>query len=117
MEPLDTKQIINPKKNFFRGKTGIKYDSLHLGIVLGVISPIIGALGYYTVSFHHMTLKGFYLWSRAADKTSAIISLCLIANLAVFFIFIQTNRNESARGVLMSTFIYAIPVIYFKFFA
>ena len=117
MEPLDTKQIINPKKNFFSGKTGIKFDSLRLGVLLGVISPMIALLGYYAVSFNQMTLKGFYLWSRASDKTSAILSLCLVANLAVFFIFIKTNRNESARGVLMATFIYAIPVIYFKFFA
>jgi hypothetical protein len=43
------------------------------------------------------------------------LSLCVIANLAVFFLYIYTERMQSARGVLLSTFLYAGVVAYFKY--
>lgn len=63
-----------------------------------------------------MSVKEFMDYVRQTKTSSAIASLCVLSNLLVFFIFIKTEKYVSAKGVLLSTFIYAGLVCYLKFF-
>ena len=92
------------------------FDSQVLGTVLGLLAPAIAFFSYYFINYNYMSAREFYNYITEAKTTSAITSLCVLANLLVFFIFIQTEKYYSARGVLLSTFIYAGVVCYLKFF-
>jgi hypothetical protein len=46
---------------------------------------------------------------------SPLLSLCAIINLGVFFMFIRINHLHSARGVILSTFIYGVTIVALKF--
>ena len=91
-------------------------DSQPVGITLGIAAPVVTFLGYYVINYQYMTAKEFANYIAIAKTSSAILSLCVLANLLVFFIFIQTQKYVSAKGVLLSTFIYAGIVSYLKFF-
>lgn len=91
-------------------------NSQPLGAALGIIAPFITFSGYYVVKYNYMTIKEFIDYLAMAKTSAAILSLCVLANLLVFFIFIQTEKYLSAKGVLLSTFIYGGIVCYLKFF-
>lgn len=85
------------------------------GLMLGIVSPII--LFVITVVFFlRYNISDFVNHKINEQNIPAIISLCLLANLAVFFIKLQKNKDQQARGVLLSTFLFGILIIYFKFF-
>ena len=51
-----------------------------------------------------------------SNTLSHHISLCVfVSNLILFFLFIRLNKDVVAKGILASTFIYTIIVIYLKF--
>ncbi|MBI5539283.1 MAG: hypothetical protein HY951_04440 [Bacteroidia bacterium] len=60
------------------------------------------------ISFYEMILaRGFF---------SQILSLAVIPNVAVFFIFIWTNKLSAAKGVLAATIVMALVVFGLKIF-
>jgi len=91
-----------------------KFDSLPLGAVLGLISPILAMFGYYLYFYSYMTIRGFIHFLQLGNIYTPLLSLSVVINLLVFFIFIWTDRLFSARGVLLATFIYAGIVVYLK---
>jgi len=43
-----------------------------------------------------------------------IISLCLLPNLLLFFIFIWTNKLKAGKGVITSMFVYGLVILILK---
>lgn len=92
-----------------------KLDSLWTGTVIGLTAPWFSLFVFYLIRYHHITFQNFFSEIILAHNIlTPVISLCAVTNLLVFFIFIWTNRNRSARGVLLATFIYCGYVIYQK---
>ncbi|HET6245220.1 MAG: hypothetical protein H0V01_08535 [Bacteroidetes bacterium] len=93
----------------------INLNTLPLGIAVGLMGPILVLLAFYGIKFSHLTLMEFLKAFITNNVFVQLISLCVIINLFVFFIFIWTHRYYAARGVIMSTFIYTIGVVIYKF--
>ena len=92
-----------------------KYDSVIFGTVIGVLAPMLVFTTYYLIMYHGMQLTPFFHYLTTGEIFIPVISLsCFCANLPIFFIFIWTDRDKSARGVLQATFIYAIYVCIMK---
>jgi hypothetical protein len=91
-----------------------KYDNLILGLIVGVVVPIITyflVLNYiYPFQFADQSLHSLWIHLMAPK----MISIGVIPNLAFFFLFVYTNRLKSGRGVLMATIFYAIVVLIMK---
>ncbi len=92
-----------------------RYNNLRLGIVLGLLAPLLGFVIIYLVSFRDMPITDYLDLLASRKKLSSLISLSVIPNLLLFFIFIWLNYLYSARGVLASTFLFALIVIVTKF--
>lgn len=93
------------------------YDRIWLGAVLGIVAPILTMLAFYYFNFSHISILKFIEHLFAVHIQSSLLSLSVVSNLLVFFVFIWTEKYQSARGVLMSTFLYGGLVVYLKFFA
>ena len=93
------------------------FDRSWIGFICGLFSPVLTLFIFYLIRYsNHLSFGEFYSEILLANNIiTPSISLCVITNLLVFFIFIWTNRNLSARGVLFSTFIYAGYVMYQKY--
>lgn len=93
-----------------------KFDNTWLGFICGMLAPMLTLYIFYLVKYSNISFYKFYLDVLFANNiVTASVSLCVITNLLVFFIFIWSNRNYSARGVLFSTIIYAGYVVYQKY--
>jgi len=92
-----------------------KFDSLTLGLILGIIAPIITMLIVYFLKFDLYKVDELLNYLVAKQVFTKIVSLCVIPNLVLFFIFIRKNYLYSARGVLMATILFAAFVFITKF--
>ena len=94
----------------------LKKDNLKLGIVLGILAPLLAMLIYYFWNFARSFGIGDYLFLLKTNKPllTAISSISLLANAIVFTFYINTHRDQTAKGVFVSTLLYGIFILVFK---
>jgi hypothetical protein len=85
------------------------------GLSLGLLVPLLALVIFYLVSNPGTTLSEFLEIIVAREKLSSLISLSVVPDLLVFFIFIWLNYLYSARGVLAAVFLLALTVVLTKF--
>ncbi len=95
----------------------LKRDNLKLGLILGFLAPFTGFIIYYLVRFRIFSVKE-YIQVLLIEKSllSGVISLSLIANAVVFTIYINTEKDKTAKGIFIATCIYGILALVFKWF-
>ena len=94
-----------------------KFDSVKLGFLLGLIAPILGAFFFYVFLIDKSDFGTFSKAMKNPLILSPLIRLGAVPNLLLFFSFIWTKRDHSARGVLTATFIYGGLAIYLTYSA
>lgn len=72
-----------------------------------MLCPIVTFGIYYLVLHRVMPIVDFIKYLRGGEIFVATLSLCVIPNLLLFFIFIWTNRDQSSKGVVFATILYA----------
>ena len=92
-----------------------RYNNIRMGLVLGLVAPILGFFIVYLVGFRGMAFIEYLELLSFRNKLSSIVSLSVIPNLLLFFIFIWLDYLYSARGVLASTLLFALIVVVTKF--
>jgi hypothetical protein len=85
-----------------------KYNKWWVGLMAGFISPVIAFLVYYSLNYSHMGMYKFFRYLINGNIYTQLMSLCVIANLPMFFIFIQFHMYNSARGVVLMTIVYTV---------
>jgi len=95
----------------------LKKDNLRLGLVLGLIAPIISLVIYYFYKFYPtFSMRDFFEFLRMNKPQITAVSVpCLVANIALFTIYINSHRDSTAKGIFAATIIYAIVALLFKF--
>ena len=96
-----------------------KKDSLQLGLILGLIGPMLGLLVIYLVREDFRSLGfGEYLEFVFNDKRliTSIGTLSLLANVILFTIYVNTRRDKTAKGIFIITLIYGIGILILKLF-
>ncbi len=91
-------------------------DHLLIGLLIGLLAPSIGILIFYYANFEMKSFDDFLDISIRQKLLSPLLSLCCVINLALFYLFIQFDHFLSARGVILSTFIYGFVIVLLKFF-
>lgn len=94
----------------------LQKDNLRLGLVLGIIAPFFGMIGYYLWKFYPLfSLSDFFhVLTLQKSLITALISFSLFANAVIFTLYINTRRDRTARGIFIITCIYAITAIVLK---
>jgi hypothetical protein len=94
-----------------------KKDNLRLGMVLGLVAPIVSLIIYYFVKFYPTyTLKDFFDFLRTNKSQITAVSVpCLVLNIALFTYYINSQKDSTAKGIFAATLIYAIIALLFKF--
>lgn len=95
----------------------LKKDNLKLGLLLGLIGPVLGLIIIYFVKFSSYTFGEFldYFFNTKGLITS-VGALCLLANAVIFTIYINTHRDNTAKGIFVTTLLYGIAILIIKVF-
>jgi len=92
-----------------------KKDNLKLGLVLGLLGPILGLVVIYFVSYSGFSFGEFFdLFINSNKLITSIGSLSLLANVILFTIYINTHRDNTAKGIFLITLIYGIGILVLK---
>lgn len=91
-----------------------KFDTLLSGLIPALVLPVLTLLVIWLVKSDG-GLREFLVRFQQMKMLSKLVSLAAIPNLLLFFIFIWTNRNFSARGVIFATFLLAFIMVILKF--
>ena len=82
-----------------------KKDSLLLGIIYGIIIPIL----FFGLTRLVKMLGGFMF------SDSLVYILCLGVNAIIFRLALKKEKDNIGKGMLLITFIYAFIFFYFNF--
>jgi len=95
----------------------LKRDSLRLGLILGLLGPVLGLVVVYFVKF---SLYGFMEFLDYFFNDNRLITsigvLCLLANAVLFTLYINTHRDKTAKGIFATTLVYGITILVLKIF-
>jgi hypothetical protein len=94
-----------------------KKDNLRLGLVLGLVAPILSLFVYYFIKFYPLyTLRDFYYFMATNKSQITAVSVpCLVLNIGLFTYYINSHKDSTAKGIFAATIIYAVLALVFKF--
>jgi hypothetical protein len=84
------------------------------GLILGLVLPSATLVILWMVK-SELGLWNFLVRFQYLGMLTKMLSLSTIPNLLLFFLFIWTQRNFSARGVIFATLLIAFVMLVLKF--
>jgi hypothetical protein len=90
-------------------------DNFRLGIVIGMLAPLLGIVGFYFLRAYPLNFWTYVELLGIQQKylTSAV-TFSLLANAIFFTIYINSHKDKTAKGIFIVTVIYAIAAIILK---
>ena len=93
----------------------LKQDNLKLGLILGLLGPLVGLVVIYFIKFPGISfgvfLDEFFNNNRLI---TSIGSLSLLANVILFTLYVNTHRDTTAKGIFIITLVYGIAILVLK---
>jgi hypothetical protein len=95
----------------------LKRDDIKLGLVLGFLAPVLSLVIYYLVKFFPLfTVNDFFRFVAANPNQLTAISVpCLVLNIALFTFYINSHRDQTAKGIFAVTLVFAIMTLVVKY--
>lgn len=92
-----------------------KKDNLKLGLVLGLLGPLLGLTVIYFIQYSGFGFGEFLdLFLNTNRLITSIGSLSLLANVVLFTLYVNTGRDKTAKGIFIITLIYGIGILLLK---
>ena len=94
-----------------------KQDKLALGMVLGLVAPLLFFVGYYLIvlSPKNVSVGEFWHYLMTQKKFfTGVTTYSLVVNVILFTIYINTNRYQTGKGIFVVTVLYGIMVLLVK---
>jgi len=93
-----------------------KKDNLKFGLLLGFIGPLISMVVYYFIKFSMFSLSDVIDFIRAnKQQITAIVVPCLLLNIILLTVYLNSHRDKTARGIFIITIFYGVVALLFKF--
>jgi len=90
-------------------------DNLRLGLILGLLGPLLGLVVIYFIKFPSYQFIDFLDYFIHDNKLiTSVGSLSLLANVVLFTVYVNTHRDDTAKGIFIVTLIYGIGILLLK---
>ncbi|HEX4877423.1 MAG TPA: hypothetical protein VFV31_12185 [Chitinophagaceae bacterium] len=90
-------------------------DRLQLGLILGFLGPLLGLVVVYFIKFPSYQFLEFLDYFIHDNKLiTSIGSLSLLANVILFTLYVNTHKDETAKGIFIITLVYGIAILVLK---
>ncbi len=91
-------------------------NSQKFGLIMGLVLPIIAIFIFALYNIDRFgSLIGVFNFLRNSSILSKVVSLCVIPNLLIFFIFMSKKSYQSCKGVISATILYAFLIVILLF--
>ena len=94
-----------------------KRDQYAFGVLLGLVMPVLSFFGYYYWKFSLFSFNDFLNLLQSNKQLVTALSIpCLLMNIVIFTLYINGQRDKTAKGIFVVTIIYAVSALFFKLF-
>ncbi len=93
-------------------------DNLVFGLILGFIGPLIGLILLKYYKFGMLTFKEVFDFMRLQPGHGLItagLTVSLMMNAFFFTMYINARRDETAKGIFITTVVYGIIILLVKY--
>ncbi len=91
-----------------------KFNALYIGLLGGLLVPVITFFVFYLVKNTGGSFSMFLSISIEYAILAKLISLAAIPDALLFYMFIWTENNKSAMGVIYALFLICLVVLIIK---
>jgi hypothetical protein len=92
-----------------------KYNNMTLGLILGLLLPaLVFVLVWAFSDTGGASLRTFFMGLKEGQILTNILSLCTLADLLLFYMFLRKRRYQTVRGIILAVFLIALWVIFTK---
>ena len=90
-----------------------KINKIWMGFLFGIFFPAF-TFFFYWLFFHHQLNfpNGFIRYLRNGNMLQEVAIVCVIANLAIFYLCLNKKIFDFGRGLMFATFLYVGLVLY-----
>ena len=93
----------------------LKKNNLALGLTIGLLAPLLGLVALYFLRFPSAPFLDFLrFFAQENALITSLGSICLLINVVFFTIYINTARDETAKGIFATTVLYGILILLLK---
>jgi hypothetical protein len=94
-------------------------DSFVLGLILGLFSPILGLFIFKVYKFSVFSIKEtfqFLILEPGFSTLTVALSLSLLLNASIFTLYINAEKDHTAKGIFVTTLVYGLIILSIKTF-
>jgi len=92
-----------------------RFNNFWIGLSLGTVLPVVVFLLVYLIGYSKTPFEEFLQFAFVIRALPKILCLCVIPNLAVFYLFLNKEYWYATRGVITATLLCALAVAIIKF--
>jgi hypothetical protein len=95
-----------------------KKDNFIFGLVLGAVGPLVGLLLLKYYKFDMLTFREVFDLLRKQPghgMLSAGLSVSLMVNALFFTIYINKRKDETGKGLFVTTLVYGVVILLVKY--
>jgi hypothetical protein len=89
----------------------MKKTDLLIGVVIGIIAPLIGSFIFIEVFTPYSFGQGITVMS-GQGVLGKVITLGAILNIAAFFVLLRFNKDMMGKGVILATILLTIFTLF-----
>src|ERR1041384_4590278 len=94
-----------------------KLNSFWKGLAIGIAFPLFCFFCYWLFMYSYIDFPvRFVKYLMTGQMMSNTIKLCALGNLLIFYLFLNKQMNNGAKGIITSVVIYAALVFYVMYF-
>ena len=92
-------------------------DNLRLGLVLGLVGPLIGLVIVNLIKFPSLSFTEFLEYFMHDNKVITNVgTFSLLANALLFAIYVHFDKAQTFKGIFIITLFYGIGILVLKLF-
>jgi hypothetical protein len=84
------------------------FNSILSGILTGLMTPLLVMMLYYIIIYRGMRFSSFIHAMDTGGIFGSLLNIGVLVNPLLFFVFLKTDREKTASGVLIATILYVI---------
>lgn len=91
-------------------------DDLRFGLALGFALPLIVVSGIYLLQFGNYPVGDFFsILKQQTRLITFFAAWCLVANIALFTLFVNTKKDRTAKGVFIMTVVWGLGFLLLRY--
>lgn len=95
----------------------LKRDNLKLGLLLGGLLPLAGIAVFYYWRIYPNEWGSFLAYLKTEKRLLASLTVvCLLLNVGLFTWYVNTRRDQTAKGIFAMSLLYGVASLLVKFF-